>query len=47
MKPIKICYVKCNKFRTFVDSKLFYAFDKALVFSRIYCKCGDNCISDK
>ena len=42
MKPIKIYCIKCNKFRKFVNSKIFSCFDKTLILSITCSKCGDN-----
>ena len=40
MKPIKMHFVKCSKFKN--PYKISYIFEKILVFSMLCVKCGDN-----
>ena len=35
-------FVKCNKFRKFVNPKISYIFDKTLILFTICSKCGDK-----
>ena len=42
MKPTKIFWVECNKFRKFVNPKVFYIIDKTLILIIICSKCDKN-----
>ena len=46
LKVKKIYCIKCNKYRSFKNTKISYTFEKTLVLSIIYrnscIKCGNN-----
>ena len=42
MTPMKKYCIKCNKYRKFVNLKIYFFFDKILILSIIYSNCGDN-----
>ena len=44
MKPTKIFWVKCNKFKKFVNPKVSYNFYKTFILSIICSKCGENIV---
>ena len=42
MKPTKIYCAECSKFRKFFNPRISYIFDKTLVLSIIFKKCGNT-----
>ena len=42
MTPIKIYFMKCNKFRKTLNCKILYIFNKVFAFSVICSRCSKN-----